>query len=261
MLLHLGLKIFYTLQKFVIHKVVVDVNKNHCSKANYFNKKKTIVSYLFIFSLAAFFIISGTNYFFNFMIWLSFFLNKVYFMYFRIVYTIEYGYYKHVVFFIDTLRVLSLALLILFILRKTRIKLSHVFMLSISLIMLLNFTLLKKDNLEEGQVYDMHMVKARNILAMINRYSIDTRMKGQIITNYYPVCRLIAPQGVQFKFSKTKSNSISLSNDNGKNSIYLLLEKDRLNNNLIDSINRKIFNKNYIVKYNGYGFLFLKIVS
>ena len=255
-----GLKYFYD-KNLWMQKFVQDFNSKNYLSINYSNRKKTILSLIFVLSLAAFFLIAGTNGFFNFGMQLSYAINKIYYMYYRTIYTIEFGYYKSVEYFIDSLRILSILLLLLFFLRKTRIKLSHIFIVIMSLAVFLNFTLLKKENLIKRQVYDTQMVKAHNLHYRVYSYLINTGISGLIITDYSPVCRLIPPEGIHFKYSTTSIDSMSFIKQKNTGTIYLLFEENKLSKGSKKFLDQQILNKKYIIQFDDGDFVFLKVVS
>ncbi len=128
---------------------------------------------MIILSVAGFYFIVNSDGFFNFGMRFSYFTNKIYYMYYRTIYTIELGYYKNVEYFVQTFEVLSILVLFLFLLRKTRFKLKHIFLLFSAVAVLLNFSSFTKENLIARQNYDLKMVKARNIYYRLYSYLIS----------------------------------------------------------------------------------------
>ncbi|MHB8579314.1 MAG: hypothetical protein ACYDA4_05575 [Ignavibacteriaceae bacterium] len=255
-----GLKYFYD-KNLWLQKLIQRFNGKDLSYLNLSKRRKDILSFLFIFTLIIFFIFAGTNSFFNFGMKLSYLINEIYYMYYRTIYTIEFGYYKNVQFYVDSLRILSIVLLLFFLLRKTKIKFAHLLILSVVAIVFLNFTFLTKDNLIKRQAYDTQMVNADNIHYRVYSYLVNTGISGLIITDYSPVCRLISPEGIHFKYSTTSIDSMSFNNQKNTGTIYLLLEENKLDKRSKKFLDQQILNKKYITQFDDGDFIFLKVVS
>ncbi len=180
-------------------------------------------------------------------------------MYYRTIYTIEFGYYKNVEYFVRTLQVLSIVLIILFILRKTRFKFSHILLfLDRFDRAYINFTSLTKDNLISRPSYDLKIVKARNLHYRLSSYIMNTGIDGVVDTNYPPLCRLIPPGGIKFRYTHSSIDSISFTQ--GKPS-YLLLEDKKLTLKNKKYIKKEISDKNFIVKFEDGMFILLKVTT
>ena len=254
-----GLKYFYDNNPWM-QKIVQNINSKNYFEKKYSKREKTFFSLTFIFLLAAFYLVISSNAFFNLGMKISYFLRIQYYMGYSTIYTTEFGYYKPVEYFIGALKILSIILFILFVLRKTRIKLYYIFGILLLLIVSLNFTLFTKENLVQRQNYDQQMVIPRNLYCRIYTYVVDFGIRGNVFTDYYQVFRLIPPEGIKFNYTPININTLPVLNHTADKAFYLLFDKNKIDKETSNYINGKIKSKEYKVQFDDGEFILLKAV-
>jgi hypothetical protein len=181
---------------------------------------------LFILLSVSIILIVNTNAFFNFGINLSYFFYKIYFRYYRIVYTFEHGYYKYVEYFAGALSILSGLLLVLFVFRKSTIKILHIVIFIAISTMVLNFTFLTRENLFSRQKYDTEMLTAHNLYYRIYTY-LHMPNGSCVFTNNQYLAALRPPRNAKFNFTKSP-NPKAVSDKVYPCTRYFLLDRSKL---------------------------------
>jgi PKD repeat protein len=213
---------------------------------------------LFILLSVSIILIVNTNAFFNFGINLSYFFYKIYFRYYRIVYTFEHGYYKYVEYFAGALSILSGLLLALFVFRKSTIKILHIVIFIVISTMVLNFTFLTKEKLFSRQKTDTEMLTAHNLYYRIHSYVNSVNNSIQIISNYKPLNDIIFPKGIELKYSPNINHEILDKREDKRYTNYLLLEKKLLNETILKRIEQNLADNHSSIQFNDDEFLFTK---
>jgi len=214
---------------------------------------------LFILLAVSIILIVNTNAFFNFGINLSYFFYKIYFRYYRIVYTFEHGYYKYVEYFAGALGILSGLLLALFVFRKSAIKILHIVIFIAVSAAVLNFTFLTKEKLFSRQKYDTEMLTAHNLYYRIHAYLNSINTSIQIISNYKSLNEIIFPQGISLKYSPNINHEILYKREDKRYTNYLLLEKKLLNETILKRIEQNLADSHSAIQFNDDKFLFTKL--
>ncbi len=186
-----GLKFIWgKLKKYLIQQ---NSNEKATLKLTLFSikEKSWPFSILFITILIAAFILVNSNFFFNLIISLSYFLWKFYFQLNTVVFTTELGYYKYVVYYVAALKVSIILLLLLYILRLSKIKIVYVGIFISVCIFFLNFTYLKRENILNIQSIDSKMINVHNLYFEIYPYMSKSQLEIPILTNSSLVNKLI----------------------------------------------------------------------
>ncbi|MGE5412316.1 MAG: hypothetical protein ACM3MI_15250, partial [Clostridiales bacterium] len=146
------------------------------------NKRKFLFSAGILFLIAVF-ILAGTDSFFNLIINSAHILNRFYFNKYRVVSVTEIGYYKYAEYYSASIRVFCILMLVILVLKYSRIKLSYLIVLLTLAAIILNFTLLKKENIWKHQEEDLRMVDIHNLHFLIYQFTHDSGKTNQVMTN------------------------------------------------------------------------------
>ncbi len=255
-----GLKYFYENNDW-LKRLIYKLNSKKYHVPKLLKTKNPIFYLIFILFIISIFFIVSTHSFFNIGIYLSYFINKYYYLYHRTIFTSENGYYKTVEYIIDALKIFCVISIILFVFIKTKIKLSYLLILFGVSIILLNFTVLRKENLIEFKNYKFEMVDAHNLQYNLYPYIIDKKNSGTILTNYSPICNLIEPNGVRYKYDKNINKIISSSNEIKNNNCLVLLKESKLDDKTKKFIKLQVKEKKIDIHYYDGEFIFLKVIS
>ncbi len=152
-------------------------------------------------------------------------------------------------------------MIFIFIVKKTKIKLLPIFSFIILTLTVLNFTVLKRDYLLQRQNAELNMVEADNLHYHLYSYIANSQNDSQIITNYSPICKLIPPEGIQFKYLSINAKLLLFMKQETSKVLYLLVEKDKLNNNIAQYIDKAIKDKDYLQSFDDGRFILLKVAS
>jgi len=244
--------------RFIFAKIVKEKENSIFPKSIF--KMKTFKYIIFVLCFVVVFIITETDYFFNFGMKLAYLMSKYLFGGQRIVYTTEIGYYRYVEYYSSALRLLSVCLLILFAVRKSRIKIVYIFIFIAVFAIIANFTLLKKDNIWQRQIHDNEMVTVHNLY--FNIYPIlKTSCRSDIETNNISVCKLIFPIGTKLEYINEINPGLMIGHNLHNCNRYLLLQKDKISHETLDDVMQRVATKNYLICYEDPEFIFLRIAS
>ncbi|MDR3610460.1 MAG: hypothetical protein P4L27_07860, partial [Ignavibacteriaceae bacterium] len=110
--------------------------------SEFFFKNKTLISWFVALSLLAAYSAFGTAIFFNFGIKFAYVFHNIFSGNYRLNYFSEIGYYRYFEYIVDALRLLCIVLFVLFIIKKARLKISHILLFLFTIIMIAGFTIL-----------------------------------------------------------------------------------------------------------------------
>jgi hypothetical protein len=244
--------------RFIFDKIVKKKDDSFFLKSIF--KRKTFIYIIFVLCNAAVFIIAGTDYFFNFGMKLAYFMSKYLFGSQRIIYTTEIGYYRYVEYYSSALKLLSFLFLILFAVRKSKIKIVHIYIFVAVAAIAANFTLLSKENIRQRQIYDNEMVDVHNLYFVV--YPIlKTSSPSNIETNSILFCSLIFPAGIKLEYINGITPELITKYNFQHGNKYLLLQKEKISRETLNYVKQRVAAKNYLICYEDYEFIYLKIES
>jgi hypothetical protein len=222
-------------------------------------KNKITLSILVILFLSLTFIGAGTNTFFNFGMKLAYLFHEHMFGGYRLGYFTEIGYYKYVEYIISAFRLSCIVLLVLFILRNAKVKISYVLLSIILISLTAGFICLKKENISQMLIHDKEMVKIHNLYFKVYSFVNIPDQNNLIIANNMSFSQLIPPSTTQFLYLNNFYLGILNEPVRQYQRNYLLLEKDNLSKETLDYIAYNIAAKRIIVCFEDEEFVFLKI--
>jgi len=244
--------------RFIFDKVVKAKDEAIIFESTF--KRKTLSQIIFVLCILIVLIIIGTNFFFNFEIKSAYFLSKYLFGSQRVIYTTEIGYYKYVEYYTSALRLLSVFMLILFAVRKSKIKVVYFLILVAVILIVANFTLLNKESILQRQIHDNELVAVHNLY--FNIYPIlKSSCQSDITTNYISFCELILPAKTKLEYISGISPKLIIKHNLHYGNEYLLLQKEKTNHDTLDYITQRVTAKKYLICYEDPEFIFLRIES
>ena len=191
---------------------------------------------------------------------LAYFMFKYLFGGQRIIYTTEIGYYRYVEYYSSALRLLPVCLLILFAVRKSKIKMVHIYIFVAVAAIAANFTLLKKENIRQRQIHDNEMVDVHNLYFIV--YPIlKTSSPSNIETNSILFWNLIFPAGTKLEYVNGITPELMTKYNFQHGNEYLLLQKEKISHETLNYVMQRVAAKNFLICYEDSKFIFLRIVS
>jgi hypothetical protein len=217
---------------------------------------KKYLPLLCIIILPAIGILAGTYSFFNFLIKLSYTLNIYIFNHFRLVNTIEIGYYKYVEYFTDGIRLLCFTPALAYIFAKIKIRNIYVLGALVFCIAATGLTVLDSRAIWDKQVRDIEMVNARNLQALIYPTLTSVKKDNYIYTNSPLYMQLVPNSNTTNYFIKYIHLSINQINYDKQKNNYILLQRDKIGLSDIDTL---LHTPDIQVSLDGVDFLLLKV--
>jgi hypothetical protein len=243
---------------FIFGKIVKVKDETIVSKST--SGVKTLSQIIFVLCMLTVLIITETDFFFNFGMKTAYFLSKYLFGGQRVVYTTEIGYYKYVEYYSSAFRLLSVFLLILYALRKLKIKAVYSLILVAVISIAANFTFFNKGSILQRQIHDNEMVAVHNLY--FNIYPIlKTSCQSGIITNINSFCELILPAKTKLEYISGIRPDLIIKHDLHYGKEYLLLQKEKTDKVTLDYITQRVITKKYLICYEDPEFIFIRIVS
>ena len=244
--------------RFIFDKIATEKENSFFPKSIF--KRKTFIHIIFVLCIAAVFIITETDYFFNFGMNLAYFMFKYLFGGQRVIYTTEIGYYRYVEYYSSALRLLPVCLLILFAIRKSKIKMVHIYIFVAVAAIAANFTLLSKENIRQRQIHDNEMVDVHNLYFIV--YPIlKTSSPSNIETNSILFWNLIFPAGTKLEYVNGITPELMTKYNFQHGNEYLLLQKEKISHETLNYVMQRVAAKNFLICYEDSKFIFLRIVS
>ncbi|MGE5680114.1 MAG: hypothetical protein ACM34K_04470 [Bacillota bacterium] len=221
--------------------------------------RSIVMQMAFIMILVLTIVICSTSYVFNMGINLAYLFNRYYFSSYRILYTSEIGYYKYIEYYLTAIKVLCLILLGLFFLRNLRLRFIYIFLFSIALSIVLNYSSLSKESILRKQEEGIRLTDIHNLYHNIYKYIKDPSEKGRIITNSLAFYKLTSPPGfnVSYKDFITKGDIENNTSYNPRYT-YFLFERNKFAKGDIDSICEELNFKYCKVFFDNGDYIFLK---
>jgi hypothetical protein len=238
-----------------LYKKIITNKKNITNTSIYLIKNRLMSSILVVLFFMLTFILSGTDYVFNFAIKLSYLFHVLLFGNYQVAYFSEIGYYRYVEYIISAFRLLCIIMLALFILRKARIQISYLIIFAFIISGIAGFTLLKKESIWKKQIEDIEMVKIHNLYSKIYPVVNVPNQKSLIITNNLSYNQLVPPPGVSIFYTKDINENYIIQQKSNSYKEYLLLKKDKLGYENLRN------DKNNTVCFEDEEFLFLSVLQ
>ena len=203
-------------------------------------------------------ILSGTDWTFNYLMKMSYTLSIYVFNRFRLVNTIEIGYYKYVEYFVSAIRLLCFAAVLIILISKLKIKMAYILGVLTLCIIAAGFSVLDNKTIWKRQTNDIELVKVRNLQALIYPELNSGKGINYIYTNS-PLYMQLVPNANTTNTFIQDINSLLYARkyDKGANN-YILLQRDRL---APADIEKAIRATNAQVTLDGVDFLLLKIID
>ncbi|MDP4115146.1 MAG: hypothetical protein Q8903_03380 [Bacteroidota bacterium] len=241
--------------QFIFHKIASSEGKTSPSIFNFNQKLITPIIILLIVGVG---FLAGTNDFFNFLIKMSYTLNSFAFNRFRLVNTIEIGYYKYVEYYVSAIRLLCISLLLIYALRKSKIKIVYIVLVLLLACVMANFTFLSQDKIWQMQKKDTDLVRARNLQFLIYS-SLDTKGRTNLInTNSSLYMQLVPSTRTANVFIPQPDSLMKIECNYQYDNNFILLQKDKLNKEEIEMFMHK---NNLTINLDGIDFFLFRIIN
>ena len=209
---------------------------------------KTIYSILFMILLITILVIINTRFIFNLWLDTAYFLRSFYFDFTTLVFTSELGYYRYVEYYVNTISLFVVLIIIIYAIRRLRIKLYQLMFLAVIAIIVANF-IFSKNVIVQAQKNDEKLVEIHNLYFEMHSYLKDE--PGIILTNSFLFNKLYLPEGS--KVTYTTEIHLDQINDNIR---YVLFEKNDVAKNTW-SVSSPI--KNYTTLINNNNYIFFSL--
>lgn len=220
----------FLVKKFLKHGQLIE-------KSNFVQSNKFLKTSLVIGIIMIVFAIFNLNSTIVLLENINRYFRMYYFGSFRMNYTVEIGYYRYVQYFVDAIRILCIILLGYYLFREYRIKTKYIIILALLSLIILNFTILNKQQIINKQVLEEELIAVRNISTLSKLYSSNTE-NDLILTNYPKLIDLSFSFNMKFNYSKDL-----LEKDIGNNKFTSLLLYKKIP--LPDNLNLARFDKYY----------------
>ena len=223
------------------------------------NPGNRLIKPVLIFAVSSvLFVAAGSEYAYRLLIYLAYFFNHYIFLNYRILYMIELGYYNYAAYFLSAIRVGIAIFFILFLVRKMKVKIFHLILSAAMLAVLLNFTLLTREQILRTQLKDAEMVNIRNLYYRIYPSIIESGTRCILTTNDSCLAAMIPPFGATFARAEHINTGFLDRSVYGYDRYYYLLKKNGLDASVLDYIEKKISSGNISVCFNDGEVLFFK---
>lgn len=218
-----------------------------------------------------------SDWFYIFLLNIYEFIHKYYFQSYRIAYFIEDGFLLHTDFYQRTFIVFAIILIVCSIIILFKIKFNQIVLAFVTGLIILNFTIMKEENLIQQQKESLERVDARNSYALIEMIienlvrsdKIGTRriknvgLNEVVHTNFWAITKDKIPREVKFNyinnFSITRLEEIKGKINKLDDYQLVFLRWDLTDSATRNFIKEKIKNKEYKVLLDYYEYIFLKI--
>lgn len=201
-------------------------------------------------------LLCSTDWTFNYLMKLSYTLNIYIFNRFRLVNTIEIGYYKYVEYYVSAIRLLCFASVLLTLISKLKIKMAYILSALALCIIAAGFTVLDSKAIWEKQVNDIELVKARNFQTLIYPTLNAGTKTNYIYTNSPLYMQLVPNTNTTNIFIPNIDSLFRPSNYTPEISNYILLQRDKVTPAEIEDV---ISSMRAQVSLDGVDFILLKI--
>ena len=158
------------------------------------------IGFYFIVLPIMFFLLANSNAFYKIIYGIYTFISKYYFQSNRITYFIDFTFFVHVDYYQNVLAVLALTITCLTILYLFKIKIKHILIFLFIGTIILNFTLLTRENIIAHQQNALDKVDARNYYFRISTIIKSANLDSEVFTNFAPICVENIQRELNFNF-------------------------------------------------------------